>query len=130
MKKKFICIICPNGCEIEVKYSEGEIEKISGNLCEKGLDYVKKELFSPERGLTSSVNLKNGLLPLVSVKASKPIPKEKIFALMDEIADIEVKAPVKIGDIIVKDILGTGADIMATKNVDRKGNFLYQKKEN
>jgi len=58
------------------------------------------------------------------------VPKEKIFALMDEIADIEVKAPVKIGDIIVKDILGTGADIMATKNVDRKGNFLYQKKEN
>ncbi len=120
MKKKFVCIICPNGCEIEVKYSEEEIEKISGNLCEKGLDYVKKELFSPERGLTSSVNLKNGLLPLVSVKTSKPIPKEKIFALMDEIADIEIEAPVKIGDIIVKDILGTGVDIIVTKNVDKR----------
>jgi CxxC motif-containing protein len=120
MKKKFICIICPNGCEIEVKYSEVEIEKISGNLCEKGVEYVRKELLSPERGVTSLVAVKNGVLPLVSVKTSKPIPKEKIFGVMDEIADIEVEAPVKIGDIIVKNILDTGADIIATKNVDRR----------
>ncbi|OYT41479.1 MAG: molybdopterin oxidoreductase [Candidatus Altiarchaeales archaeon ex4484_43] len=120
MKKKFICIVCPNGCEIEVRYSEGEIEKISGNLCERGLDYVKRELFSPERSITSSVEVRNGLLPLVSVKTSKPIPKERIFALMDEIANIEVEAPVRIGDVIVKDVLGTGADIIATKNVDKR----------
>ena len=120
MKKKFICIICPNGCEIEVRYSEKGIEKVSGNLCERGLDYVKKELFSPERSVTSSVEVRNGSLPLVSVKTSKPIPKEKIFAVMDEIASIEVEAPIRIGDVIVRDILGTGADIIATKNVDKR----------
>jgi len=120
MKKKFICIICPNGCEIEVRYSEKGIEKVSGNLCERGLDYVKKELFSPERSVTSSVEVRNGSLPLVSVKTSKPIPKEKIFAVMNEIAGIEVEAPIRIGDVIVKDVLGTGADIIATKNVDKR----------
>ncbi|HDH40821.1 MAG TPA: DUF1667 domain-containing protein [Candidatus Altiarchaeales archaeon] len=120
MKKKFICIICPNGCEIEVRYSEKGIEKVSGNLCGRGLDYVKKELFSPERSVTSSVEVRNGSLPLVSVKTSKPIPKEKIFAVMDEIAGIEVEAPIRIGDVIVKDVLGTGADIIATKNVDKR----------
>ncbi len=120
MKKKFICIICPNGCEIEVDYSGDRIEKITGNLCDKGIDYARKELFFPERGLTSLVNVKNGSLPLVSVKTSKPIPKEKIFKVMDELADIWIEAPIKIGDIIVKDILGTGADIVATKNIVRR----------
>ncbi|RLI93350.1 MAG: molybdopterin oxidoreductase [Candidatus Altiarchaeales archaeon] len=120
MKKKFICIVCPNGCEIEVRYSEKRIEKVSGNLCGRGMDYVKRELFSPERSVTSSVEVRNGSLPLVSVKTSKPIPKEKIFAVMDEIASIEVEAPIRIGDVIVRDILGTGADIIATKNVDKR----------
>jgi len=120
MKKKFICIICPNGSELEVRYSEKGSERVSGSLCGRGLDYVKKELFSPERSVTSSVEVRNGSLPLVSVKTSKPIPKEKIFAVMDEIAGIEVEAPIRIGDVIVKDVLGTGADIIATKNVDKR----------
>lgn len=122
MKKKLICIVCPNGCEMEAEYSDKEISEISGNLCDKGKDYVKKELFSPERGVTSSVNVRGGVLPLVSVKTSKPIPKNKIFEVMDYIADIEVQAPVKIGDVIVKDILGTGANVIATKNVGGRFN--------
>ncbi len=107
---------------MEAEYSDREINGISGNLCDKGKDYVKKELFSPERGVTSSVNVKGGVLPLVSVKTSKPIPKNRIFELMDYIADIEVQAPIKTGDVIVKDILETGADIVATKNVGRRVN--------
>ena len=118
--KKFICIICPNGCEIEVEYEKKEIKSISGNICEKGEVYVRQELFSPERGLTTTVVVRNGTIPLVSVKTSKPIPKEKIFQVMDEIANLEIDAPVKIGDIIVKNISGTGADLVATKNVGRR----------
>ncbi|HIE34557.1 MAG TPA: DUF1667 domain-containing protein [Candidatus Altiarchaeales archaeon] len=118
--KKFICIICPNGCEIEVKYEKKEIGSISGNICEKGEAYVRQELFSPERGLTTTVVVRNGTVPLVSVKTSKPIPKEKIFQVMNRLAGIEVDAPVKIGDIIIKNILETGADLVATKNVNRR----------
>jgi CxxC motif-containing protein len=120
MKRRFICIICPNGCEVDVEYSGDGVEKISGNLCDKGEEYVRKEILSPERGLTSSVRVRNGSLPLVSVKTSKPVPREKIFGIMDEIADVEVEAPVKIGDVIVRDVLDTGADIIATKNVERR----------
>jgi CxxC motif-containing protein len=118
--KNFVCIICPNGCEILVEYSGSEIRKVSGNLCDKGDAYVRKEHHSPERGITSTVVVRNGILPLVSVKASRPVPKKMIFEVMDAIAEIEVSAPVKIGDVLLKNAAGSGADIVATRNVERK----------
>lgn len=117
MKKRFMCIICPNGCEIEAEFDEKGIQKLEGNLCEKGEEYVRKEILSPERGLTTSVRVRNGSLPLVSVKTSKPIPKERVMDAMEEVAKLKVPAPVKVGDILLEDILGTGADLVATKNV-------------
>jgi len=119
MKKRFICITCPNGCEIEAEFDEKGIRNIKGNLCEKGEDYVRKEIFSPERGLATSVRVENGSLPLVSVKTSKPIPKGRIMDVMKEVGKLKASAPVKVGDILLEDILGTGADLVATKNVGK-----------
>jgi len=119
MKKKFICIICPNGCEIEAEFDEKGIQRLEGNTCEKGEEYVRKEIFSPERGLATSVRVENGSLPLVSVKTSKPIPKERIMDVMEEVAKLNVPAPVKVGDILLEDILGIGADLVATKNIEK-----------
>jgi len=119
MKKRFICIICPNGCEIEAEFDEKGIQKLEGNLCEKGEEYVRKEIFSPERGIATSVRVENGSLPLVSVKTSKPIPKERIMDVMGEVGKLKVPAPVKVGDILLENILGTGADLVATKNIEK-----------
>ncbi len=118
--KRYICIICPNSCEIEAEYSGKNITKISGQTCKKGEEYVRKELTAPERGLTSSVPVHGGAMPLVSVKTSKTIPKELMQAAMEKISGAGMDAPVKIGDVVIKNILGTGADVIATKNVPKK----------
>jgi len=118
MKKKFICIICPNGCEIEAEFDDKEIHNLEGNTCEKGADYVRKEIFSPERGLTTTVRVSGGSIPLLSVKTSKPIPKERMLEAMKEIRELRVSAPVKMGDVLLENVLGTDADVIATKNVD------------
>ncbi|RLI92222.1 MAG: hypothetical protein DRO65_00345 [Candidatus Altiarchaeales archaeon] len=121
--KKFVCIVCPNSCEIYVSVNEkNEILKLEGNLCPRGEDYVRKELKAPERVVTSTVKVRDGNMPLVSVKTSKPIPKEKIFEVMEEIRKLEVRAPIKIGDVLLKNIAGTSADLVATKNVLFKKN--------
>ena len=120
MKKRFICIICPNGCEIEAEFNESGIQRLEGNTCDKGAEYVRKEIFSPERGLATSVRVMNGSLPLVSVKTSKPIPKGRIMDAMKEVRKLKVPAPVKVGDILLEDILSIGADLVATKNVEKK----------
>ena len=117
MNKKFVCIICPLGCEINVKYDLNSIKEIHGNLCEKGEEYVNEEIFNPKRVLTTTVKVRNGEIPIVSVKTSKPIPKEVIFEVMKEISNVEIEAPVSIEDVVIPNILNTGADVVATKNV-------------
>ena len=100
MKKIFTCIICPNGCEIEVELDKDKIVNIEGATCKKGKEYVNQELTNPKRNISSSVKVINGDLDIVSVRLNGSIPKDKIFEVMDEIKNITVDAPVKIGDII------------------------------
>ena len=117
MKKEIICIGCPMGCYLTIDYVGKTISDVGGNRCKVGLEYAAKEISNPERTLTTTVKVKNGHLPLVSVRTNKPIPKNRIFATMDLLAKIEVEAPVKIGDPIVQNIFNTGVNIVATKNI-------------
>ena len=121
MKKEIICIRCPMGCYLNVDYAGKTIQSISGNRCKVGLEYAEKEISNPERTLTSTVQVKNGHLPLVSVRTNKPLPKGRIFDTMDLLAKVEVEAPVRIGDKIVENLFGTGVNIVATKNVVKNG---------
>jgi len=118
--RKITCIVCPIGCEIDVDYNpdEEEILNMEGNTCPKGKNYVKKEIFYPERVLTSSVRVIGGELPLVSIRTDKAIPKEKILPMMELIRDQVVEAPVEIYDIIVSNPLNLECCIIATKNVN------------
>lgn len=117
MTKRFLCIICPNSCLIEVDYTQRGVRRIKGSLCKKGDEYVQKELFFPTRVLTSSIRVVGGELPLVSVKTNQPIPKAKIMKAMKILRQTTASAPIKIGDILIKSVAQTGADIVATKSI-------------
>lgn len=114
MKKSLICVSCPLGCPIEVEIENGEIVAVTGNTCKRGDAYARTEITNPVRSLTSSVKVENGIHPVVPVKSSGPVPKEKMFDCMKEINAVTVKAPVKIGDVVIENILGLGVDIIAT----------------
>ena len=120
MRKELICIGCPMGCYLTVDYAEKTMHGVSGNRCKVGLEYAEKEVFNPERTLTTTVRVKGGHLPLVSVRTNKPILKDRIFDAMNLLAKIEVEAPVNIGDTIVQNIFDTGVSVVATKNVMKK----------
>ena len=116
MKKSLICVSCPLGCPIEVEIENGEVVAVTGNTCKRGDAYARSEITNPVRSLTSSVKVENGLHPVVPVKSSGPVPKDKMFDCMKEINSVTVKAPVKIGDVVIENILGLGVDIVATKD--------------
>lgn len=120
MKKEMICIGCPMGCSLSVEYVGKTIQSINGNRCKVGLEYAEKECFNPERTLTTTVRVRNGHLPLVSVRTNKPLPKDRIFDTMNMLAKIEVEAPIKIGETIVQNVFDTNVSIVATKNITRK----------
>ena len=112
---ELICIVCPKGCHLKV---DEETFAVSGNSCEKGAEYGKTELKNPTRTLTSTVKLENAALPRCPVRTSAPIPKGMMFDAMAVLEGITLTAPVKVGQVAVENILGTGADVIVTRNID------------
>ncbi len=114
-KREMVCVSCPMGCAITVELDDNnEVISVTGNTCPRGDKYARQECTHPERMLTSTVKVEGGRLPVVPVKSASPIPKEMLFDAMKEINKVTLKAPVTFGDVAVKDILGTGIDIVVT----------------
>ena len=119
MESKITCIICPIGCEMTIHHKEGIITTMEGHQCKKGIGYAEEELFDPKRTLTTTMIVSDGDLPLVSVKSDRPIPKHSLFDVMDTISEIEVHAPIEIGDVLIDNITSLNVNIIATKNVKK-----------
>ncbi|HOD93091.1 MAG TPA: DUF1667 domain-containing protein [Clostridia bacterium] len=117
MKKDIICIVCPKGCTIHVDYDENGINSMEGYSCKRGIDYATAEILSPTRMVTSSVKINNARYTVCPVKTSRPISKDKIQDVMKNICCVQIQAPVQQGDVIIKDVCGTGADIIATQTL-------------
>lgn len=113
-QKKITCITCPLGCEILVEGEGENIISMTGQACKRGEEYARNEFIRPVRILTSTVKVLNAEVPLVSVRTKRPIPKEFLLKAMEEIRRTEMAAPVKRGDVIIPNILGTGTDLVAT----------------
>ena len=117
-KRNLTCIGCPMGCALLVEMDGKEIISVTGNTCKKGAEYAVKEVTNPTRIVTSTVRVTGGSEAMVSVKSKEDIPKGKIFDCVKALKNVEVAAPVHIGDVLVKNVAGTGVDVIATKNVE------------
>ena len=117
MTRSFTCIICPNSCEITAEYEGDTVYAVQGATCPKGDAYVRQELTDPQRNIATSVLVEGGELPLASVRLSRPIPKKDIFAVIDAINKLHVKAPTTIGQVVLPDVCGLGANVIITKPV-------------
>ncbi len=113
--KELICIVCPKGCHLKVDEENGYA--VTGNTCLKGAEYGKNELLNPMRVVTSTVRAEGGAYQRCSDKTAGSIPKEKIFEVMEALNSVTLKAPVKTGDIVIKDVCGTGVDVVATRSL-------------
>lgn len=112
--RELTCINCPLGCSVTVELQDGQILSVAGNTCPRGDAYARKEVTNPTRIVTSSVPVTGGSRNMVSVKTASDIPKEKIFACMEALRGIRLKAPVHIGDVIVENAADTGVNFIAT----------------
>ena len=115
-KRELICIGCPMGCPVTAQMNGTQVISVSGNTCPRGDAYARKEVTNPTRIVTSTVKVEGGSVGMVSVKTKEDIPKDKIFDCVRALKDITVKAPIRIGDVILADAAGTGVDVVATKN--------------
>ena len=118
-QRELTCIGCPLGCALTVTLENGAVQSVQGNTCPRGDAYARKEVTAPTRIVTSTVKVTGGTLPAVSVKTAGDIPKGKIFDCVRALKDVAVPAPVRIGQVIVPEVAGTGVAIVATKNIDK-----------
>ena len=146
MRKTITCIICPNGCLLSADVSEPGTDApvtgaenprsidspvtgtgcprvidspVTGAGCPRGEAYFIQEITDPRRTLTSSVLVKGGELPLCSVRLTDPVPIARISDVMKEIRKMKVEAPLESGTVLIRDVLGLGSDVIATKTIRR-----------
>ena len=111
------CIGCPLGCQVCVKMENGDILSVTGNACKRGDAYVRKEVTNPTRIVTTTVGIVGGEIARLPVKTRADIPKSKILECVRALKDMTVHAPIEAGEVILKDVVGTGVDIIATKRI-------------
>ena len=113
---KMICINCPRGCELDVERSADGTVAVSGNACPRGEEYGRSEFVNPTRMVTGLVRVAGMRKPL-PVKTKTAVPKGKIDAVLFAMHQTTVQLPVKIGDVVIPDVAGTGVDVTATANM-------------
>lgn len=118
--RELICIGCPMGCPLTVTLEGGAVVEVKGNTCPRGDAYGRKEVTHPTRIVTSTVRVRGGVLPAVSCKTRTDVPKDRIFDVVRALKEVEVPAPVSIGQVLLEDAAGTGVAVVATKNVRAK----------
>lgn len=119
-KEALICVSCPMGCHLDIEIPEEGEWVITGNQCKRGIVYAKAELTNPVRVLTTTVRVNNGFLNRVPVRTSDAIPKPKLFEAMTAINQIVLEAPVKVGDVVIENLLGTGIHVLASRSMSVK----------
>ncbi len=113
---KIICVACPKGCQLRVN-REGETFVISDQGCKRGEQYAKQEMTDPRRMVASTVQIVNSQHPLLPVYTALPFPKGKIKPLLTALRGIKLRAPVQMGQVVLKNALDTGIDILASRDL-------------
>ena len=115
---KLVCINCPRGCNLNVETVNGEIE-VTGNFCPRGKQYAIAEMTNPLRIVTSTVAIVSDTYCRLPIITSKPVPKAMIMDVIKALKDVEVKAPIKMGDVVVSNVCDLDVDIIASKSIEK-----------
>jgi CxxC motif-containing protein len=119
MTKDMVCFICPKSCLLSVEGIDGEIQ-VKNNRCRRGAEFAVKEMGDPERTLTGTIRVNNGVLPLVSIRSETPVKKAELKDLVRYIDGITVNAPVLSGKVLLSGIGKNSVNIIATRSVEEK----------
>lgn len=116
---RLLCIVCPMGCSMEATVDQTGDYVISGNTCQRGKDYALKEMIHPTRVLTTTIPIRNGTVKRLPVRSNQGVPKDKMKEWINEVKLLKIEAPVKAGDILARNILDTGTDVLASRSIGK-----------
>jgi CxxC motif-containing protein len=123
-KHEYTCINCPLSCSLELTEENGEVLGVTGNECKIGARYAEEEFRDPRRVVTTTVAVRDGVLPLLPVRTATPIPKRLVTDASKVLASVVVDAPVENGQVVLKNILDTGVDVIASRDLERRNGHV------
>jgi CxxC motif-containing protein len=115
--REFICIRCPYGCRLRVTIEGGRVQEVRENRCNRGRDYALQEAVMPMRVITSLMRARGREKPF-GVKTDAPVPQKLFFDCVNLIRRTTPDAPIRCGEVILQNILGTGVNVVATVDMD------------
>lgn len=118
--RELICINCPMGCQLQAALEDGQVISVTGNTCPRGEEYARNEVVHPVRIITSTIPVSDGDLAMVSCRTNRAVDKDRIFDVMRAMKSLQAQAPVCIGQVLAENIAGSGADLVATREIRRK----------
>ena len=113
--RELVCICCPKGCRLHV--DDHQDCAVTGNTCPRGAEYGRNEVQDPTRVLTSTVRLTGGLYRRCPVRTDRPVPKGMLTEIMAKLNGVELVSPVKIGQLVMENVDGRGANVIVTRNL-------------
>jgi CxxC motif-containing protein len=113
------CIICPTGCQVTVVERPGSPLEVKGCACKRGIEYAAQEYREPKRMLITTMRVDGGALPVVPVRSTKELPKQRIFDAVEQVSHIALRAPIKMGTVVVPNLLNLGVDVIASRDIER-----------
>ncbi len=116
MTKELVCIVCPRSCRMTIT-SEGDELVVTGNTCKRGKEFAVNEMTDPRRTVCTTVRTSFPNVPVLPVRVSGAIPKNRIFDLMREVNRITVSKRIGREEVVVPNILDLGVDLIATSNI-------------
>ena len=120
MKKtcEVTCILCPMGCKAKIILDEGKVISVKNIECPRGEAYAIQEINAPVRDFFTTIKVEGARVPMLPIRTTGPIPKDKMMACIREVSEIVVQAPIPLGSIIVKNLLNLGVDVISTRSLD------------
>ncbi len=112
------CILCPIGCNATVAVDRGTVVSVTNLECPRGEAYVLNEVTAPRRDFFTIIQVTGASVPVLPVRTTGPIPKERLFDCARALADVVVRAPIRLGDVVVQNLLNLGVDVISTKDLD------------
>ena len=116
-QRDLICVVCPAGCQIQVTVEGGELVEMAGQACKRGEAFAREEIGAPKRMLTTTVRVMGGVLPLVPVRSSAPLPKGLLLQVAALLRELNLPAPVVTQQVVAANVLGTGVDMVASRAI-------------
>jgi Uncharacterized protein with conserved CXXC pairs len=110
--KELICIVCPNSCKLII-----DGDAVTGYKCPRGKKFAEEEATCPKRTVCTTVATVFDDFPVLSVRTSEEIPKDKIFELMKLVNGFKLDRRVARGEILIKNLFNLGVNLISTSNM-------------